>query len=71
MACINGNLDVVKILIKAGANVNLKDGKRTSLTIACLRGYLDFTQKSIEEDFDVNFDCRKCVQITLACYTKK
>jgi len=55
MASIAGQLDVVKLLIEAGADVNNKDKYGdTPLIYSSILGYLDITKILIEAKADIN-----------------
>ncbi|MDB2414437.1 ankyrin repeat domain-containing protein [Rickettsiales bacterium] len=54
-ACNNGNTEIAKALIKAGADVNLADNYgNIALIIACQNGYTETVKALIEAKADVN-----------------
>lgn len=57
-ACISGCLDVVKILIKAGASINdvATSQGETPLTFAVRRGHVDIVRYLVENKADVNIN---------------
>lgn len=52
----NGQLDVVKELIKAGANINYANIFGSPLTKAAERGHLEIVQELIKAGADVNIE---------------
>lgn len=55
LAIIKGNLDIVKLLIEKGANINVKyDLYNTPLHIAMINGNLEIVKLLIEKGADVN-----------------
>lgn len=56
-------------MIKAGADVNLKNNKQTPLTAACMQGYLDLTKKLLKAGADVNL--KNCEQSPLIAACKR
>ena len=55
MAALNGQLDIVKVLVENGADVDVKDAdNNTALHNATLRGHLEIVKLLIENSADVN-----------------
>ncbi|CAH1059861.1 ankyrin repeat domain-containing protein [Paenibacillus pseudetheri] len=55
ICCKNGNLDIVKLLIEAGADKEIKDvGRQTPLSIAITNNHYDITKYLIEEGADIH-----------------
>jgi ankyrin repeat protein len=54
IAIINGNLEIVKELIKEGADVNEDNNSITPIMIASSKGYLDIVKELIKAGADVN-----------------
>lgn len=55
IACRVGNLDIVKLLIEAGADKEIKDvGRQSPLSIAISHNYIEITRYLIEEGADVH-----------------
>lgn len=58
LACEEGNLKIVEILIKLNFNLNLKvknkSSKKTALHISCEKGYFDISKVLIENGADLN-----------------
>lgn len=53
-ACFEGDISAVKKFLKAGANVNLKDGVITPIKAACIAGHSDIVKLLIDVGADVN-----------------
>lgn len=68
IACEEDNLNLVKMLIKAKASVNLDDGENTPLTIACKQGQLEFVKELIKAGADINLKDKSRTPLTTACY---
>ena len=74
IACRNGNLEIVKRLIEAGADKEIKDvGRQSPLSIAASKNYYDIAKYLIEIGADVNSKGPNNLQpIHFACsYGKK
>ena len=58
-ACVNGNLEMVKLFIENGANINSKGllGDETALIVAANAGKKDIVKYLIENGADVNSKC--------------
>lgn len=56
MACISGNLELVKILIKSGADIYMKEGKLYPIDVAAQLGYSDILEYLITKG---NFEAIK------------
>jgi ankyrin repeat protein len=55
IACQNGHIDIVELLIDKGANVNIKNYKgRTGLFVVCLEGRIGLVKLLIDKGVDVN-----------------
>ena len=50
----NGHIEVVKLLIEAGADVNARDHGTTALMEASIDGYLEIVKMLIEAEADLN-----------------
>ena len=54
-ACINGNIEVVKLLLENGADVNLVEKySYNALICACFNGYTEIVKLLLEYNADVN-----------------
>lgn len=60
-------MDIVKELILAGADVNLRKGHVTPLTTACEIGYVDIVKELILAGADVNLRNEHMKPLTTAC----
>lgn len=66
-ACMKGQLDIVKKLINAGADVNQSDGSQKPLTAACMWGHLSVIKVMIKAGASVNQSVGKETPLTAAC----
>lgn len=66
-ACQCGHLGIAKALIKAGADVNIRDGSYTPLTISCKGGHLCIVEELIRAGADVNLKDLFNNPMTVAC----
>lgn len=66
-ACLCGHLGIAKALIKAGADVNIRDGSYTPLTISCKGGHLCIVEELIRAGADVNLKDLFNNPLTVAC----
>ena len=59
IACRVGNLDIVKLLIEAGADKEIKDvGRQSPLSIAISHNYIEITRYGCKSDCDASrFAC--------------
>ena len=61
MAVESGNLEIIEILLKSGANVNAKPGRyggATALQLAAIKGFIGITRMLLHRGADVN--ARRC-----------
>jgi ankyrin repeat protein len=55
VACINGNIDIVNILLKCNSSVNLSDiYGYTPLHVACINGNIDIVNSLLKYNSSVN-----------------
>ncbi|XP_062600897.1 serine/threonine-protein phosphatase 6 regulatory ankyrin repeat subunit A-like [Saccostrea cucullata] len=66
-ACYNGKMSIVKALLEAGADVNLKDKRSTPLIEACLGWNIDVVKVLINAGADVNLQGKSLTPLTAAC----
>lgn len=66
-ACFEGDISAVKKFLKAGANVNLKDGVITPIKAACIAGHSDIVKLLINVGADVNLRDGDQLPLTTAC----
>lgn len=62
-----GNLDIVKELLRKGADVNRKTGFHTPLTVACENGHLKVVEELVKMGADVNMGTNYHQPLTIAC----
>jgi ankyrin repeat protein len=56
-ACIDGNIDIVKVLLENGVDVNLTNASgQTPLHVACSKGHTDVVQLLIDSGVRVDVD---------------
>lgn len=67
IASKHGFFEIVKELIKVGANVNDNDGSNTPLTAACKNGYLDIVKQLIIARADINLIFNEYTPLAAAC----
>ena len=69
IACSNGHVDAVQLLIDKGADVRQADSDgHTPLIVACLNGHVDVVQLLIEKDADVGqADNNGMLPLLMAC----
>lgn len=67
IACQLGYLNIVKELIKAGADVNANANFNTPLTIACENGHLDIVREMVKCGANVNLSHGHKIPLTAAC----
>ena len=52
---INGNIEIINLLLKNGANINIQDNNlETALHMACWKGKEDVVRLLIEKKIDIN-----------------
>lgn len=68
LACYQGHLNVVKKLIKDGADVNLENGLISPLLAACYESNLSIIKELIKAGADVNRRYGDVTALTAACF---
>lgn len=54
IACLNGNVEIVKLLVEAGADVKVKYHGQTPFALACMKGDMETVKYFIHKGEDVN-----------------
>ncbi|XP_062569158.1 ankyrin repeat domain-containing protein 17-like [Saccostrea cucullata] len=67
VACKSGNLEIVKELLNAKADVNPQGVSNSPLVASCARGYVDVVRELLQNGADANLPCKYSTPLIAAC----